>query len=214
MTQEGGSNLENGHVPDQISPSPKGKLQIISYGHSNGPLTSPTGDGRGEQLTFSVRDIENPPARLRRTHTGLSPRLRKEVMANKAAAARLESMCTGVEAKMSVLGNNDGPHLLLVGIMCEEGKHRSVTFAEELSRRISASGWDVEVQHRDLAGFNYDGVEAEDELDSDAAIPPASEHARTGRRQGKKQRDQERKKGRSSAHKFVSGNAELDEDVD
>ncbi|KEF51827.1 uncharacterized protein A1O9_12164 [Exophiala aquamarina CBS 119918] len=206
MSQGTEQSLENRHVSGQASPPSKGKLQLISYGRSNGPLTGPS--GAVDQLTFSVRDIANPPARLRRTHTGLSSRLRKEVMANKAAAARLESMCARVEAKMSEMASLDGSHVLFVGIMCEEGKHRSVTFAEELSRRIASSGWDIEVRHRDLAGFGHDDADAEEALDSDEANSPSSQSPGTGRRKGKKQQDHERKKGRSSAHKFVRGNTE------
>lgn len=212
MSQDTGQRLENGRVSDQIPPPPKGKLQIVSFGHSNGPLTTAT--GIAEQLTFSVRDIENPPAKLRRTYTGLSPRLRKEVMANKIATARLESICTSVEAKMSELTSLDESHILVVGIMCEEGKHRSVTFAEELSRRISSSSWDIEVQHRDLGIFHNDDGDEGGALDPGKVNLPASESPRTGRRKGKKERGQERKRGRSSAHKFVSGNTEEYEDVD
>lgn len=211
MSDDAERNLEDGHTSARASPLPGGKLRIISYGHSKGRLTIPAG---AELLTFSVRDIENPPARLRRTHTGLSPRLRKEVMANKSATARLESMCTTVEAKMSDLASPDGSCILLVGIMCEEGKHRSVTFAEELSRRITPGSWLIDVQHRDLGLVDDEDGAGVDAVDSDEAKLPSSESSRGILRKGKKQRDQERKKGRSSASKFVSGGTEEYEDLD
>jgi len=39
---------------------------------------------------------------------------------------------------------------LRVGIVCAMGRHRSVAMVEELSR-MSWEGWDVEVEHRDIA---------------------------------------------------------------
>jgi hypothetical protein len=211
MSDDAEGYLEDGHTSPRPSPVPGGRLRIISYGHSKGRLTVPAG---AEQLTFSVRDIENPPARLRRTHTGLSPRLRKEVMANKSATTRLESMCSAVEAKMSDLASADGSCVLFVGIMCEEGKHRSVTFAEELSRRIAPGSWLIDVSHRDLGIVDDEDGAGEGTVDSDEAKLPSSDNSRVGLRKGKKQRDQERKKGRSSASKFVSGGTEEYNDVD
>ncbi|KIW92276.1 uncharacterized protein Z519_07260 [Cladophialophora bantiana CBS 173.52] len=186
------------------------ELAIVSYGHSNGPLTL-SGPGTVEQLTFSVRDIKNPPAKLRKTHTGLSSHLRKEVMANKAAAARLSFITEAVRAKMREmrLAREEvdtstetplyptGPSILVVGIMCERGKHRSVAFAEELSRKIRADGcWIVSVQHRELSSLSDrqgGGIEDEHSLGGDG---------RAGHKH-RRQRDLERKKGRSSAGRSV-----------
>lgn len=39
---------------------------------------------------------------------------------------------------------------LLVGCFCELGRHRSVAFVEELSRRKWPSEWEVEICHRDV----------------------------------------------------------------
>ena len=39
---------------------------------------------------------------------------------------------------------------LLVGCFCELGRHRSVAFVEELSRRRWPSEWEVEICHRDV----------------------------------------------------------------
>lgn len=39
---------------------------------------------------------------------------------------------------------------LVVGCCCERGKHRSVAFAEELSRADWPSAWEVEIYHRDV----------------------------------------------------------------
>ena len=50
-------------------------LRIVSHGRANGPLSEP--EENEEMLKFSVRDVPNPPAKLRKNYTGLSPRLRK-----------------------------------------------------------------------------------------------------------------------------------------
>lgn len=211
-------------------------LSIISYGHSKGPLQIPQPQSPQEtveHLTFSVRNIENPPVKLRKTHTGLSSRLRKETMASKSATAKLETMRAAVETRMEEMNDafrGDGAistaddafspppspspsALLVVGIMCEEGKHRSVTFAEELGRKIRAdASWSVSVQHRDLglmfsddraAGGGGGGGDSDDENNS-------SKKAQSGRK-GKKQRDQERKKGRSSDWGFARESGSIDD---
>ncbi|KIW22777.1 uncharacterized protein PV07_11043 [Cladophialophora immunda] len=192
-------------------PGPNFELVIISYGHAKGPLTLPAESGSVERLTFSVRDIKNPPARLRRTHTGLSSHLRKEVMANQAADARLNFIVEAVRTKMGEMklaherGSTStetplpsrGQSTLVVGIMCERGKHRSVAFAEELSRKIQAdNSWVVSVQHREL-GLLPDG--------KGAVI--GDENILTGGGQAgdkpKTQRHMPRKKGRSSDRRFA-----------
>jgi len=82
----------------------------------------------------------------------------------------------------------------VVGIMCEEGKHRSVAFAEELAREIKVGkNWVVSVEHRDL------GLVSSNDQDHDSNAE--SSDVKPGRK-SKKQREQERKKGRSSARNF------------
>ena len=86
------------------------------------------------------------------------------------------------------------PPLLIVSIMCEEGKHRSVGFAEELPRHVKRKGWEVTVQHRDLP----------------SSVSVGSEHDDNGNvgkqdisRRLKMHRDQERRKGRSAGGGFL-----------
>lgn len=187
------------------------QLLIVSYGHSNGPLALSNLDS-AEQLTFSVRDVENPPVRLRKTHTGLSSRLRKEIFANQAARTKLDAIASAVDSKMVKMKDvsfgadplKKSPSAtptsttLVIGIMCEEGKHRSVAFAEELARTIKPDlSWTVSVEHRDLPGLSQRNPEDEDIREGEA-----SGNARTSHRRSKKERDKERKKGRSSAGKF------------
>ena len=176
------------------------QLMLVSYGHAHGPLTKAPDS---HQLLFSVRDIPNPPAQLRKRHTGLSSRLRKEVLASREAAKRLDSITESIqeamlelETKWQAQPGSDPPtngaealnttqpypQLLQVGICCEEGRHRSVSFVHELARskRLKRQRWCVSCAHRDLG-------QASDEADDESsnAAKPKRQHA------------QERKKGRS-----------------
>jgi RNase adaptor protein for sRNA GlmZ degradation len=139
-------------------------LVLISYGHTNGPLETP----RCRQLTFSVRNLPNPPVALRKSHTGLSARLRKEVLATSEATLRLAEMEAAIieamaqcEQKSSsshnagVTEQDDEPDEhsmnLQVGVFCEEGKHRSVSIVHELARStaLKRPGWSISEHHRD-----------------------------------------------------------------
>lgn len=44
----------------------------------------------------------------------------------------------------------EGNRLLRVGAFCARGRHRSVAFVEELSRRSWPATWEIQVAHRDL----------------------------------------------------------------
>lgn len=96
----------------------------------------------------------------------------------------------------------DGPRELVVGIMCEEGRHRSVAFAEELKKRvIKKPGWMIDVQHCDLGDIGSSEIDEDEEEDGSAS-------STLGRRSGKtaKQKDKEKKKmhGRKISS-FVEG---------
>lgn len=185
-------------------------LKIISYGHSNGPLVVPENSNR-VKLLYSVRDVPNPPNLLRKKHTGMSRRLQKEVMASKEGKARFEQILETIEYKMlemtedysraptpeiitkeDIYAPKDSPRELIVGIMCEEGRHRSVVFVEELGRRIeSRPRWTIEAQHRDLGGIASSEDETEEDEEGDGSVSPT-----LGRRTSRtaKQKDKERKK--------------------
>lgn len=146
------------------------KLLLMSYGHANGP---PAFEPGSRQLIFSVRDIPNPPVQLRKGHTGLSARLRKEVMASKEAKTRFidieNAIITAIQNSTSLHHEQHAPvareedqeqaqdaattqQLLQVGICCEEGRHRSVSFVHELARSpaLKQTRWEITCIHRDL----------------------------------------------------------------
>lgn len=205
-------------------------VNIVSYGHSNGPLIVPREHHR---LTFNVRDIPNPAVGLRKTHTGLSARLRKEVLASKEAQERLAEMVKGVNAKMedvekkyvSHAYDDDGEKpaqteekryekvyagefehredvesesssTLVVSVVCEEGRHRSVAFVEELGRSLKRRDWDITIDHRDLSGYSND----EPETPTDSPVSPTL----SNKPKTKKQKNQESRRRKTSQRGFLN----------
>jgi RNase adaptor protein for sRNA GlmZ degradation len=193
---EGDSGIHSTNIDDAPA---QFRLRLVSFGRANGPLAL----APRHQLLFSVRDIPSPPARLCKTHTGLSSHLRKEVMAGKGAGEMLAKIENSILQEMARLDqlwqsdvSHDGPdqddcdrpslergsRLLQIGIFCEEGKHRSVSFVHELARckRLKQQRWTISTVHRDLGISN-----AETEL----CVPTPAKV--------KKRRMRERKHGRS-----------------
>ncbi|KAJ9656531.1 hypothetical protein H2198_004880 [Neophaeococcomyces mojaviensis] len=155
-------------------------LRIVSHGRANGPLNDPE-DGE-EMLKFSVRDVPNPPAKLRKNYTGLSPRMRKEIFSDKIARNKYDTIVTEMEKMMQSMETAvayDDAHkdevdepaatTLIISIQCEEGKHRSVSYAEELGQSAKRKDWAISIEHRDLGVGQADGG-----LDEDDSEEPTS----------------------------------------
>lgn len=181
-------------------------LKIITHGRVNGPVEDPE-DGE-EMLKFSVRDVPNPPVKLRKKYTGLSPRLRSEVFSEKQARIKYDTIVTEMEKMMTTMEtamqydathqevDEDTATILIVSIQCEEGKHRSVSFAEELSQSETTKrkDWTVSVVHRDLGVGDVNG---EDEDDSDVPTSPAAVRPKESVKTMKKKKDKNLKKARN-----------------
>ncbi|KIV77830.1 hypothetical protein PV11_09610 [Exophiala sideris] len=155
---------------DTKDKSPTFKLSIISYGSTFGRLEESPGD---EHMDFSIADIPNPSAKIRKAHTGLSSELREAVMAEDLAPEWLNDITNEVQskiAKMKSAHKKDplSPTKLVIGLACGLGKHRSVTFAEELPRKLKTDGWTVTVHHRDIS-LNAEQA-GSDEEDGSSAI--------------------------------------------
>ncbi|KAI4150131.1 MAG: hypothetical protein LQ341_001170 [Variospora aurantia] len=198
--------------PRRGEPEHNFNLMIISYGHSSGPLLVADNPNRVKSL-YSVRDVPNPPNLLRKKHTGMSRRLQKEIILSKEGKARLTQILDNTESKMvdmmdeysraptpeavteaDLYAPKESPRELVVGIMCEEGRHRSVAVAEQLAKLVTKKPrWIVEVQHRDLVGLVESSEEDGDEEDAgtDGSVSPT-----LGRKSTKvaKQKDKEKKK--------------------
>lgn len=128
-------------------------LEIVSFGHRNGPLT-PT-----PALSYDVRNIPNPPREFRHQQRASndSTAVRQWLLLNPIFLARIEEAHQGI---MSLIDEIDASHppgkyFATVGVNCHLGRHRSVTFATELARRVKEelglhSSWEIRVRHRDL----------------------------------------------------------------
>lgn len=193
----------NGNLNDANHDAAKFNLKIISHGRVNGPVDDP--DEGEEMLSFSVRDVANLPAKLRKNFTGLSPRLRKEIFSDKAArhkydtiVSEMEKMMTSMEAAMQYDAKHQDevdeatPTVLIISIQGEEGKHRSVSYAEELSQSTKRNDWAISVEHRDLGQDEVDGVaDSDDEEPSSPTMTRPQEITKS-----KKKRDKHLKKAR------------------
>lgn len=178
----------------------------MTHGRVNGAIDDPE-DGE-EMLKFSVREVPNPPAKLRKKYTGLSPRLRTEIFSEKQARVKYDTIVTEMEKMMTSMEtamqydathqelDEDTASTLIVSIQCEEGKHRSVSFAEELAQSDTTKreGWIVTVEHRDL---EIGGANAEDDQDSDVPSSPTAVRPKESVKTMKKKKDKNLKKARN-----------------
>jgi hypothetical protein len=150
-----------------MTPSPTILLTIFSHAHTP-PLHPPP------DLKYDLRPYPSPDRQARKAGDGRSKALRDWLVrvrdgiyvrlldsAQKEVESRgeeLVGMGTGAGINASGAGGEripaedqpPSPKMLRVGVFCEMGRHRSVAFVEELSRRKWPREWEVEVVHRDV----------------------------------------------------------------
>lgn len=165
------------------------RVSLFSYGHANGSIVHQASQARYHKiLAYNIRHLPNPPRHLRANATGLSRRLQKEFLQNenveaflaKVQSELLSAVKTGCDHLLHSTEQDerepgkidDSIHLgkevaledpdvdIVVTICCEEGRHRSVAFVEELTRRLTMlkhgdcipRHWQlsVNVTHRDI----------------------------------------------------------------
>ena len=119
-------------------------ITILSFGFKNGiPADS--------DLVFDVRFLPNPYYEQElRSLTGLDEEVRTYVLNDQTAcdfANRLEDLVRF----LIPLYVREGKNQLVISIGCTGGRHRSVTLAEELFRRLSSSEeFGLRIEHRDI----------------------------------------------------------------
>jgi UPF0042 nucleotide-binding protein len=118
-------------------------IMVLSFGFKYGIPTD-------ADLIFDVRFLPNPYyiAELK-DKTGMDARVRRFVMDSDAAGQfinKLEDMLTFLIPHYITEGKNQ----LVIGIGCTGGKHRSVTLANELSKRLEGLGYGIKTEHRDI----------------------------------------------------------------
>lgn len=119
---------------------PKGQVTITSfgYGHNLPPEADVTVDARR-----LLHDPHIDPAM--REMTGLDETVRQHVLGTRGARAWIEHEAAAVRALLAHVGRP-----VTVAFGCAGGRHRSVVMASECARLLSAAGFDVVVEHRDV----------------------------------------------------------------
>lgn len=118
-------------------------ITILSFGFKYGiPMDS--------DLVFDVRFLPNPYYEaLLKPQTGNDQPVRDYVMKSEMAVTfleKLEDMITFLIPNYILEGKNQ----LVISIGCTGGKHRSVTLANELTRRLENLQYGLKVEHRDI----------------------------------------------------------------
>lgn len=101
-------------------------------------------------LVFDVRCLPNPFYVADLKHkTGLDSEVRNYVLKFDNSMIFLEKIKDMLEFSLP-LYLNEGKSQLVIAVGCTGGKHRSVTFAEELTRFLKLKKYTVHVNHRDI----------------------------------------------------------------
>ncbi|KAF9047378.1 hypothetical protein BJ165DRAFT_1526696 [Panaeolus papilionaceus] len=119
-----------------------GTIYLTSYSHKRGPLV-PT-----PHVTFDLRALPNPPKSVRAHQSGVHLQLREWLFSNPEVRSRFDTIYGSILERVRE-AEAAGERVLNVGIFCQMGRHRSVTFVEELGRR-RFDDWSVSINHRDL----------------------------------------------------------------
>lgn len=125
-------------------PADKQHVTIESFGFKHG---SP----RDADLVLDVRFLPNPYwVQGLRQFRGVDAPVADYVLAQPGAQEFVDNFVALLDATLAGY-RHEGKDFITVGIGCTGGHHRSVAVAEELGRRLRASGKvDVNVMHRDL----------------------------------------------------------------
>jgi UPF0042 nucleotide-binding protein len=118
-------------------------ITILSFGFKYGIPTD-------SDLVFDVRFLPNPYYEpLLKPQTGNDQSVRDYVMKSEMAVTfldKLEDMITFLIPNYILEGKNQ----LVISIGCTGGKHRSVTLANELTRKLENLQYGLKVEHRDI----------------------------------------------------------------
>jgi RNase adapter protein RapZ len=123
--------------------SPALRATVLSFGYKYGlPLDA--------DLVADVRFLPNPHwIPELRDHTGQEPVVRDYVLSQAGAEEFLQLY--GQLLRLVGAGyQREGKRYLTLAVGCTGGKHRSVTIAEELAKRLAGDGVQTTVVHRDV----------------------------------------------------------------
>jgi UPF0042 nucleotide-binding protein len=119
------------------------KVTVTSFGFKYGiPVDS--------DFVADMRFLPNPHwVPELRASTGRDKEVADYVMSQPGAAEFLDAYVPVLE-RVAEGYLREGKRFMTVAIGCTGGKHRSVAMAEEITRRLKASGYETRASHRDL----------------------------------------------------------------
>ena len=119
------------------------RLEVLSFGFKRGLP-------RQGDLVFDVRFLPNPFYMEELCHhTGLDADVRDFVMNHPVTQefmAKVKNMLTFLLPHYQ----EEGKHRLVIAVGCTGGAHRSVAIAEAIAEFMRQSGYQVDVNHRDI----------------------------------------------------------------
>lgn len=118
-------------------------IKIMSFGFKYGVSTE-------SDLVFDVRCLPNPfYIEELRNHTGCDQCVRDYVMSFEQSQKLFEKLCDLIDFLLP-LYVSEGKSQLVIAFGCTGGKHRSITFAELMSKYLSEKDYRVQKYHRDI----------------------------------------------------------------
>lgn len=131
-------------IVSQAGGEPSLRVDVLSFGFKRGLP-------REGDLVFDVRFLPNPfyiPELGH--HTGLDEDVRAFVLEHPVTQ---EFLVKSMDMIQFLLPNyiNEGKHRLVIAVGCTGGAHRSVAIAEYIGQQIRELGYNVNVNHRDIA---------------------------------------------------------------
>ncbi len=120
------------------------KIHCMSFGFKYGAPTE-------ADMVIDVRCLPNPfYIESLKNLTGLQHEVYDYVMAQEETKGFIARFFAMVDYLIPLYAN-EGKSSLVVAIGCTGGKHRSVTVAEALSKRLSEQGYKTATMHRDIS---------------------------------------------------------------
>jgi UPF0042 nucleotide-binding protein len=118
------------------------KVEVVSFGFKYGLPEE-------ADIVFDVRFMTNPYyIESIRKLTGLQQEVRDYVLSDNCAKDFIEKFFDMMKMLLPYY-REEGKEIIIIGIGCTGGQHRSVAISEEIGKRISSLGYNVSVSHRE-----------------------------------------------------------------
>lgn len=118
-------------------------VHIMSFGFKYGPVAE-------ADLVFDVRCLPNPYYIPKlKTHTGLENCVKDYVLSFDESKTLLDKLKDLLTFSLN-LYKKEGKSQLVIAFGCTGGKHRSVTFADEIYKCLSQQNPNISISHRDI----------------------------------------------------------------